>query len=389
MSAQAVTFLTALAQSLSALGLYPEGHQSRERALDTVYQRLLDLVAVDPAPSFLFLGDEVAYRNRPLPELRDWGWSSRFVGIGVQRLEIDPSATRDELEDLLDEVLARLNLRALDTSEIRQMRQSGIRFGRVGLRDQDRQSAFGDLTTATIDFTLSEEAEAIRWLHQEITSKRELPLIEAEAVVRSLTVAMHGDQQLLVPLLKLRRFDEYTTTHALNVSVLAMALAEWLGLGNRDVRGFGVAGLLHDLGKVNIPIEILNKAGKLTAEERLIMNQHPADGARIIATAEPDLDLAAVVAYEHHVMLNGGGYPTFQFARDCHHASKLVHVCDVYDALRTDRPYRDAWPSEKVLAYLEERSGLEFDGVIAHAFTQMIREWEPRELVQEDEPVSG
>jgi putative nucleotidyltransferase with HDIG domain len=206
-------------------------------------------------------------------------------------------------------------------------------------------------------------------------------------VVRSLTVAMHGDQELLVPLLKLRRFDEYTTTHALNVSVLAMALAEWIGLGNRDVRAFGVAGLLHDLGKVNIPIEILNKSGKLTAEERLIMNQHPVDGARLIATAESELDLAAVVAYEHHVMLNGGGYPTFQFARDCHYASKLVHVCDVYDALRTDRPYRDAWPSEKVLAYLEERSGLEFDGVIAHTFTKMIWEWEPREVVQEDEPL--
>jgi HD-GYP domain-containing protein (c-di-GMP phosphodiesterase class II) len=118
-----------------------------------------------------------------------------------------------------------------------------------------------------------------------------------------------------------------------------MALAEWIGMGAHDVRTFGVAGLLHDLGKVKIPLEVLNKAGKLTDEERRIMNLHPTEGARIIISSEPELDMAAVVAYEHHIMLNGGGYPKLAFPRDCHEASKLVHVCDVYDALRTNRPY--------------------------------------------------
>ena len=203
-----------------------------------------------------------------------------------------------------------------------------------------------------------------------------LPLLEAEAVVRSLSVAMHGEQQIMVPLLRLREFDEYTTTHSMNVSVLTMALAEWLGMGPRDVRSFGVAGLLHDLGKVKIPKDILNKSGRLSPEERLVMNSHPAEGAKLILVAEPELDLAAVVAYEHHIMINGGGYPRFTYDRACHQASRLVHVCDVYDALRTNRPYRDAWASDKILAYIEERSGVEFDGEIAHAFTRMIREWE-------------
>jgi len=213
-------------------------------------------------------------------------------------------------------------------------------------------------------------------------------MLEVESVVRALSVAMHGDQQMLLPLLKIRQFDEYTTTHSLNVSVLTMALAEWLGFGAQDVRAFGVSGLLHDLGKVKVPIEILNKAGKLTDEERAIMNEHPTEGARIIISTEPDLDMAAVVAYEHHIMLNGGGYPSLKYPRECPRASKLVHVCDVYDALRTNRPYRDAWPSGKVLAYLEERSGTEFDGRVAHAFTDMMRDCEPRVAVlTEDQPL--
>jgi HD-GYP domain-containing protein (c-di-GMP phosphodiesterase class II) len=75
-------------------------------------------------------------------------------------------------------------------------------------------------------------------------------------------------------------------------------------------------------------------------------------------------------------MINGGGYPVFRYARDCHQASKLVHVCDVYDALRTRRPYREAWSFEKTLGYLEERSGLEFDPELSGAFVRMMKQWE-------------
>ena len=178
------------------------------------------------------------------------------------------------------------------------------------------------------------------------------------------------------------------TTHSMNVAVLSMALGEFLGLGPRDVRGLGMAGLLHDIGKVKIPLEVLTKPGKLTDEERALMNEHPVAGARMLLEAEEDLDLAVIVAYEHHIMINGGGYPTLHYARDCHHASKLVHVCDVYDALRTRRPYREAWSFAKTLGYLEERSGLEFDPELCAAFTRMMRQWEPQVAVVSDAPAA-
>ncbi len=377
--ADPINFLTSLAQALSALSLYPDGHAHRERALDRIFESLLDLLSDDPNPAFSFLGDELIYNDRPLRELRDWGWSRKLSDVGVQRLVLNRETTREELEGFLDEVLARVTLQNVDTAEARQMRKSSIRYGAIGIRG-DLEHNDEPVVTATLSFSLQEEAETIDWIHEELQSGRALPLQEAEAVVRGLTVAMHGDQQMILPLLNLRNFDEYTTTHSLNVCVLAMALAEWMGLGARDVRAFGVAGLMHDLGKTTIPLEILNKPGKFTDEEREIMQRHPIEGAKLIISSEPDMALAAVVAYEHHVMLNGngGGYPTFAFARNCHRGSKFVHVCDVYDALRTTRPYRGAWESEKVLAYMEERSGLEFEGEVAHAFTQMMREWEPQ-----------
>jgi putative nucleotidyltransferase with HDIG domain len=348
-----------------------------------------DLLAEHHRPTFSFLGrDEVIYNDLPLREMRTWDWSRKLAEVGVQRLQFDQSVTREDLEDFLDMMLARLALKAADTSEARQMRPSGIRYGLIGVDGEDHLRNAGE-STATIRFTLEDEAEAVRWIHDQLLEGGSLPLLEAEAVVRGLSVAMHGDRQIMLPLLRLREFDQYTTTHSMNVAVLAMALAEWLGMGQRDVRAFGVAGLLHDLGKVKVPKEILNKGGRLSTEERLVMNSHPAEGAKMILATEPELDLAAVVAYEHHIMINGGGYPRFTYPRGCHQASRLVHVCDVYDALRTNRPYRDAWPGGKILAYIEERSGVEFDGAIAHGFTRMIREWEPgiAEITAEEEPV--
>jgi putative nucleotidyltransferase with HDIG domain len=305
--------------------------------------------------------------------MRAWDWSRRLAEVGIQRLQFDRTVQRYELEEFLDMVLARLMVSEIDTSEARQTRPTGIRYGVVGV---DGALDLADTATATIRFTLEDEAETIRWIHGEMLEGRALPLLEAEAVVRGLSVAMHGDRQIMLPLLRLKDFDQYTTTHSMNVAVLVMALAEWVGMGAGDVRAFGVAGLLHDLGKVKVPKEILNKAGRLTLDERQLMNSHPAEGAKLILMAEPELDLAAVVAYEHHIMINGGGYPRFTYERACHQASRFVHVCDVYDALRTNRPYRDAWPSDKILAYVEERSGVEFDGQIGHAFTKMITEWE-------------
>lgn len=240
------------------------------------------------------------------------------------------------------------------------------------------------LPTATIAYSLQEEADTIRWLHDEVEVRGELPLLEAESVVKSLSVAMHGDREIVIPLLQLKEYDQYTTTHSLNVSVLAMALSEYMGMGPKDVRGFGVAGLLHDLGKVRIPKDVLTKPGKLTDEEWVIMRRHPVDGAKIIYESDRQLDLASAVAYEHHIMINGGGYPNRHFQRECHQASKLVHICDVYDALRTTRPYREAWEPDRILQQIEKGIGWDFDEEVSRAFIQMMGQWERRVAVVDD-----
>jgi len=386
-----VRFLNAFAHSLGMMTLYPEGHPSREKAVDAAYDELEGLTLPGGLPPvFTFLEDEVVFGRERLRALESWDWGRRLVAAGIERMEFERKVTRDEFDGFLQEVVARLVLSPVGTSEARQMRSLGVRFGAVGLQGQDAidpalDAVFASLPTTTLRLTLGEEAETFRWLQSEVQSGGAVPLHEAEAVVRSLSVAMHGDSRMVLPLLKLKEFDQYTTTHSLNVAVLAMGLAEALGCRPKEVRAIGVAGLLHDIGKIRIPIEVLTKPGRLNDEERAIMNSHPVDGARVIMQSTEDLGMAATVAYEHHVMLNGSGYPVLHYRRECALASRLVHVCDVYDALSTNRPYREAWPTEKTLAYLEERAGSEFDPDFVAAFTRTLRQGEAQVKVLSDD----
>ena len=303
-------FLTSFAQALSTMALYANKHPARQRAIDKSFEALRELQAQDPKPQFSFLGEETVYGQVSLRDLRDWEWAMRLGNAGVQRLEFEPSVTRDEYEEFLEQVLARLTVAAIDTSEMRTTRPGSIKFGAIGVKGETKQLTEvveAKVAVATIAFSLQEEAAAVQWMHGEVGDRGMLPLAEAEAVVRSLSLAMHGESKMLVPLLELREFDEYTTTHSLNVSVLTMALAERFGLAAREVRTFGVAGLLHDLGKVRVPIEILNKPGKLTDEEFHQVQRHAHVAIDIMSLVD-FLQPMIAAASGHHARFDGGGY---------------------------------------------------------------------------------
>ena len=354
-----VRFLTSLSQALSTLGLYGEAHPAVARATDAAYRELADLQEGRSSLVFTFMQEEVLFGRDLLPELERWEWSARFAQGGIERLEISGGVSEPHFERFVGHAAAVLGLHGDARSDLWQDGPEGIRFGRVRLDDSDREGPRAEpLPVAAMGYSLREEREAVTWVHQEVSDGKTIPLLEAYGVVRSLSLAMHGGQAMVMPLLQLKEFDQYTTTHSMNVSVLTMALGEFIGVARAAVRGFGLAGLLHDLGKVRIPKEILIEAGQ--ADRR---GAHGRRGASRRRRADPARRRATPwtwppsVAYEHHRCHDGGGYPRVHYARDAHQASRLVHVCDVYDALRTRRPYRDAWSSEQALEYIEERAG--------------------------------
>jgi hypothetical protein len=190
------SFLNSFAHALSVMTLYPEGHPSRESAIDGSYQDLSDLTSAAQPPSFTFLDDEVIYGRQPLRDLKSWQWGRRLTAAGIQRLEFERQVSRDEFESFLQEVLARLTLSMIDTTEQRQIRPLGVRFGAVGVQNHDELPP-EPLAIATLNVALDEEAETVRWLQHEEQSRGTIPLLEAETLVHSLAIAMHRDAHVV------------------------------------------------------------------------------------------------------------------------------------------------------------------------------------------------
>ena len=393
-----VRYLTSLAQALAKMSLYSEGHPARLRASEASFAMLRRLFDTNAAPAFSFVGGDVVYGTHPVRELQGWDWARRLSSVGIQRVEFQYSVDSEEYRVFLNDVVSRLAAPRTGDAQLDARTLAGgselIRFGAVGLRQaNERETPQVTPDEAVEGVDLSEEAETVHWMHSEVASGRVLPVAEAETVVHALSAAMHASQRIMLPLLTLKEFDQYTTTHALNVSVLSMAIAEHIGLSGREARMYGMSGLLHDLGKVKVPAEVLRKPGVLTAEELVLMRRHPMDGAKMILEHDRRLDLCAVVAFEHHIMIDGAGYPTRQRRCDCHHASMLVHVCDVFDALRTNRPYRVAWETADILSYINGRVGTEFEPTVTRAFVDMVSTLELRaagaEIIDAEFAVAG
>lgn len=374
----AVRFLHSLSQAMSTMALYGDDHPATRRAEASALERLLELQASDPRVGITFLAGEVLVGDEVQPELAGWEWSGRLAAAGIERIEFTERMDAPALERLLTHLATCLGIQPAGTADSRQPAASPYRVGLVTIAGADTFRDDPAPAIARLSYSLHEDRDRVGWIHGEVRNGAPLPLVEADAVVRSLSLAMHAERAMVLPLLQLKEFDQYTTTHSMNVAVLAMALGEFLELGASAVRSLGLAALLHDLGKVCIPQEILNKPGRLTDEERKVVEQHPVVGARLLLDSPDALELAAMVAYEHHIMIDGGGYPHLPDARGAQYASRLVHVCDVYDALRTRRPYRDAWESERTIGYIESRAGIEFDPAIVRAFVAMMRQWDSR-----------
>ncbi len=380
--------LYAVGQALSARALYADGHPARERTATVSFERFLEVQRAVAKPAFSFLDGNVLLGAQPIRELRGWEWGQRFDDAGMQRWEFADDVPRYEWDAFLNTLHLRLTMGIVNTEEdVRESAHPSIRFGVIGVKGEGGQFIKDDLPVATLSISLREERDAMDFIVEGVERVGEVQAAEAEAVVASLAVAMHGDSEIALPLIQLKEYDQYTAAHSINVSVLVMALAEFLGLSPRDVRAIGVAGLMHDLGMAKVPKAILAKSGPLTPEEWHVIRQHPVYGAQMILQSEPQLDLAAVVAFEHHMLPNGGGYPKVHYAREPHFASQLVQICAVYDALRTRRFHRDATPPELAIEHIEERAGTTYPSEIALAFAKMMRQWERRIVRADDTPI--
>lgn len=193
---------------------------------------------------------------------------------------------------------------------------------------------------------------------------------QLSGIVNSLITEIMYKDDLTYNLVDFKNYDNYTYQHCLNVATLAISTGISLGLGEGMLHDLGMAGLLHDIGKMMIPLEILNKPGKLTDEEFEIIKTHPVNAVALLKDLVPFSVLTGIQS--HHEKLDGTGYPYGIAGNNIHYYGRVLAVCDVYDALTSDRSYRmTSFPSE-VIEYVMGCADKHFDYEILKSFLKVI-----------------
>jgi HD-GYP domain-containing protein (c-di-GMP phosphodiesterase class II) len=194
----------------------------------------------------------------------------------------------------------------------------------------------------------------------------------ARQLVSEISDSVSRNPGALISLARLKTADDYTYMHSVAVCAMMVALARQLGLDEAQTRSAGVAGLMHDLGKAMMPMQVLNKPGKLTEAEFAIIKSHPEQGYKLLA-GQPDMDpLVLDVCLHHHEKVDGSGYPHGLKDQDISLFAKMGAVCDVYDAITSNRPYKSGWDPAESLRKMAEWSSGHFDPRVFQAFVKSI-----------------
>jgi putative nucleotidyltransferase with HDIG domain len=213
---------------------------------------------------------------------------------------------------------------------------------------------------------------AVSTMFQEARMGQAVNTANAYSLVEEISSSVMRNPDALISLARLKNKDDYTYMHSVAVCALMIALAQKLKLDEKQTRDAGMAGLLHDIGKMMISQEILDKPGKLTDEEFLAVKEHPVEGHQLLLEVDGITEGALDVCLHHHERIDGNGYPHQLKGDEISLFARMGAVCDVYDAITSDRAYKSGWEPSESLRRMAEWSGSHFDPTVFQAFVKCI-----------------
>jgi putative nucleotidyltransferase with HDIG domain len=209
-----------------------------------------------------------------------------------------------------------------------------------------------------------------------IKNQKMLNVRKAKRLMQNAVNVILQDETTLLGLATIKNYDEYTFNHSVNVAIFAIAIGQRIGIPKKHLSFLGMAGLFHDIGKVRIPKEIINKTEKLTPEEWAVIRSHPVIGAKTVMKMKEWGDLSTRMingAFEHHLKYDLTGYPRLTRRLRLSLFGRIITLADFYDALVRPRVYnRFPYVSEKILGIMLERSGKDFDPALVKVFINML-----------------
>ncbi len=377
--------------AVTNVGLYSSPHPQVIRYIEKAFQSLTTVLLTRLEVTLLVIGNDIVAENKPLNARGSSGaFLENFCRIlgkkSVERLTFVAGMTREDLEGLIADLAA--------GPDVPVRSQPSIKIGKVEVRvkvvekktGQDAQAAavVDPLIAAAaanippdvleeLNELTSKELEELKELYSRIKKHKKINVRGVEDIVKNFIRCFRQEINPLGILASLKSSHEYTFTHVANVGILTMSQAEHMGFTGEHLHDIGVASLLHDVGKLFIPEEILSKPGMLTPEERKMMETHTVKGARYLIGLEGIPKLAVLAALEHHIKFDGSGYPNVRGGWRPNIASQIVAVSDVFDAMRSKRSYQEAHPLEKIESVLRGGSGKAFNPQLVEHFLKLVK----------------
>ncbi len=389
-------FLKKLAAALRGAQLYSPAHPLVRKSFDVLFESLNALLAEQPSIAVGIIGNEIIVGDLPLPKAADTMGEMirRLKSLGIERIAFERGATPEELQTLAmtiahPERKAGESAPGADAADPMAVLNNlvHIRVGRLQTEDKKEESSGTDTATVRKMYADATNLASSVW---EMAKSEGIPDPKAaRALVDSLAQAVSSNRTALIALTALKNYDNYTFTHMVNVSILTMSQARALGMDGQPLRELGLAALMHDIGKVRTPTEILNKPDKLTDSEFDVMRMHVIDGAEILRRTPEMPTIAPVIAFEHHLRIDGTGYPFGAKRAGLNIGTQLCGIADVYDAMRSQRPYQGAFPSDRILEVLKRNDGHQFDQNLVRRFIQLLGIYPPGNLVRLDDRSIG
>ncbi|MGV8080674.1 MAG: HD-GYP domain-containing protein [Syntrophales bacterium] len=370
----AVTQLTAAIQNA---GIYPSDHPLVLNHIQDAHEQLKHLMSIRLDTTILLLGEHLTVDNRPL--MLAGATESSLIRIlkkrSVERITFRRGLPLSQLEKFVR------NLSDPEAVSIHSMPQ--IRIGKIKLKETDKEKDEVDDGTGIVsseldldefvDLEIETPDQLIRNIYRSIAKGSNLDMERVDDMVVNFMDGLRKEVNPLKLLSELKSNDEYTFTHTANVGILTMYLAEYVGFKSPHLKNIGVAATLHDIGKITTPEEILMKPGSLTTEERAVMENHTIKGAMYLMKIKGVTNLAVLAAMEHHIKFDGTGYPRLKQNWQTNIVSQMISIADVFDALRTARPYRDPMPQEKIEKILTNEKGTSFNPYLVDRFLELVR----------------
>ena len=362
-------FVRRLAAALRGVELYPITHPLVQRSTDALALACSRNLQGAQAVVIGFIGDDIVVNDARLP--RSSALMAGFVRVmracEIEKITFHQGASKDEVRGLVDALGDRRSHHPL-AGRLAARHVRRIIVGRITVEEDDADHA-GVATARKIYGTAVQTAEML-WNQTKAGDKPDPTA--ARKVIESLAKVVTQDRTSLMALTSLKRYDNYTFTHMVNVSVLAMSQARSLNVEGGLLREIGFAALMHDIGKVNTPLEVLNKPDKLARDEFEVMKRHVVDGAHILRKTPDTPVLAPIVAFEHHLRQDLSGYPEGAGDRSLNVATMIVTIADVFDALRTNRPYRQGLATDRIRAIMGERDNPAFNQKLLKRFVNLM-----------------